>query len=111
MTDGRAAIAIIFVLILTGVTLLISQYEEPTPAPVVEIIEPEPKQSPYVIYIFVCDKIEAVIVTSEPPMSSDTYHDSGPSAEMLDLMFEAQIADRVLTFNGGRRFCQPTEII
>lgn len=77
--------------------------------PVIEVIEPEPKQSPYVVYIFVCDELEAVIVTTEPPMSTDVYNRDLPSAEMLELMFEAENANRVLTFNGGLNFCSKTE--
>ncbi|KKK69018.1 hypothetical protein LCGC14_2938250 [marine sediment metagenome] len=109
---------IVFMLALMAGSLTIKEIEKRTPVEEftlqesgIEGVKPAPKQSPYVIYIYVCDQLEAVIVTSEPYMSSDMYHDDGPTAKMLVLIFEAESAGRILTFNGGLRFCPEPEII
>ena len=95
--------------VIIAIVVAAAIYTAPPLEPVIEAIEPEPKQSPYVVYIFVCDELEAVIVTTEPPMSTDVYNRDLPSDEMLTLMFEAENANRVLTFNGGLNLCPKTE--
>lgn len=119
MSDSQFAKIVALVVVFTSIAIyLFTQMEFPEPEraveevetpPVVEEAKPEPKQSPYVMYIYVCDQIEAVVVMSDPPMSVDRYHSAEPSPEMLEFMAVAEITNRVLTFNSSL-YCTKPEV-
>ena len=89
--------------LITSVVFAVAlTYEQPIPVePELEpVIVEQPKQSPYVIYVYVCEELQGVIVTSEPLMSFDKWTDSDPDPKMMIAMVEAKKAGRDIFFQG-----------
>lgn len=83
-------------------------HNQSTPVPVEELT-PSPKQSPYVVLYFVCERIEHVLVTSEPPMQASRAQPG--SQEMLDVIGqtpEERFID--LRYAGPECFYTPPEV-
>ena len=75
------------------------------PVPVVE----SPKLAHHVVYFWVCDKLQGVLLTTQPPIWSDVK-DGIPADDIVELMVEAEVAARSITVEHWHRGCSnPTE--
>ena len=74
------------------------------PLPIIPI--ERPKQSPYVLYVHVCNKLELIMSATNPPLIAD--HDTEAPPELIKFMIAANQSGRVVVFQSDPRRCPKT---
>lgn len=93
-------------LIVTSVLAVTYKYKHHNsdPVPVVEPAVQQPEQLHYVIYLFVCGKLEGVLVVGDPRPRWVNDHEAA-SARMLQLMADSEKEGRAVNIRHWHRNC------